>query len=337
MKSNATPEVATPSLMARTLATFYICGGVTGLLAAAGADGSSARRWLLVAMAAAAVAVGLALARWGTRFSRAQFHAVVLVATAMISAAAVVSPDPTTALLVAVIITFIAMDAFFFFPLHHGLAQLGTALLGVTSGLGARGDVAVAHIAGLDVIVVAIAAVTLSLARWASRASQDQLTGLRNRRGFDTALQELVAGSERTGTALSAVLMDLDHFKSINDRWGHAEGDRALRRLGSHWSDAVPHTAVLARHGGDEFALLLPGLNGDDALTLVRKTVQALPEPAVSCGIAQHRLGDSAAQLMRRADGALYNAKAAGRGRCVLWVDPQVERRTHEGVSPDAS
>ena len=79
---------------------------------------------------------------------------------------------------------------------------------------------------------------------------------------------------------------------------------------------------MLARHGGDEFALLLPGLPGPAALDLVEQLRARHPEIGMSCGVAEHQPGESAAQLMRRADLALYTAKAAGRGRCELGAGP---------------
>ena len=150
------------------------------------------------------------------------------------------------------------------------------------------------------------------------RSSRDPLTGLSNRRGFDQALEELMSEASRSGQPLSAVLIDVDHFKAVNDTYGHEEGDSVLRRVADVWQREVPDGTFLARHGGDEFSLLLPGIRATAALAMVRRVCAANPEISLSCGVAQYRAGDSASQLMRNADRALYDAKILGRGRAEL-------------------
>jgi diguanylate cyclase (GGDEF)-like protein len=167
-------------------------------------------------------------------------------------------------------------------------------------------------------ILVALGVVIRRLVIRASSASRDPLTGLSNRRGFDDALAELMAEASRTGEPLSAVLLDLDHFKAINDTHGHEAGDRMLCRVSDVWQQELPDGAVLARHGGDEFSILLPRATGDAALALVRRVCSQHPDLALSCGVAAHHPGETASQLMRRADRALYEAKSAGRGRAAL-------------------
>ncbi len=181
-----------------------------------------------------------------------------------------------------------------------------------------RGDVGLPTALALDTTVLGLAVVTRSLVMRASIADRDPLTGLTNRRGFDPALQDRMEAVARTGAPVSAALLDLDHFKAINDTDGHAAGDRVLRMVASVWRKALPDGAVLARHGGDEFALLLPQLSGPEALDVVRRIHALHPEISMSCGVAEHRPGESAAELMRRADLALYTVKAAGRGHCEL-------------------
>ncbi len=313
MSRHRAPEVATPRVMARTLSLFYVLGGTCGLVGVPGSDPDWARRWAVLALGSTAVVCGprWPLGRAGAARllprPRRRGHRAHRPRRAG-------GPRELTALVVGAIILFVGVDAFFFFALPGALAQLGLAVALVTAALLARGDVPPTTAVALDVVLVAIGVVTRRLVTEASRASVDALTRLANRRGFDEALQELV----RPGAVLSAALLDLDHFKEVNDTGGHAAGDEVLRQVARTWRRALPAGAVLARHGGDEFALLLPGWTGPRALELVRRLRTLHPGIGMSCGVAQYRSRESAAQLMRRADQALYAAKAAGRGRAEL-------------------
>ncbi len=245
-------------------------------------------------------------------------HGAVGSATTMIVTAVLLAPDPVAALAAATLITFVVVDAHFFFSGRVALAHLITAVAGITVALLISG-VGLGTTLGFDLVLASIGTVIRQLVSLASDASRDPLTGLHNRRGFDRALTELMGEADRTGEPLSAVLIDVDHFKAVNDTSGHEEGDRVLRRVADGWSAELPPAAVLARHGGDEFSVLLPGLPGDAALDLVRRISALHAEVSLSCGIAQYHPGDSASQLMRSADRALYDAKIRGRGRAELF------------------
>ncbi|RBY76266.1 bifunctional diguanylate cyclase/phosphodiesterase [Blastococcus sp. TF02-09] len=322
MKWSAVPEVATPRVMTQALGTLYLFGGCATLLALLGADAPWAERALVSSLAVSALAAGGVVLRFGSRWPRPAFHIAVLQATVVVVAGVVLCPDVPTALAIGALTSFLAMAACFFFSLPLAIGHTALALSGLTAGLLVRGDVAVPIALSLDAMVLGLSVVTRGLVLRASSANRDPLTGLVNRRGFDQALHELMRGVARTGEPMSAALLDLDHFKEINDRQGHDAGDRVLRQVAELWGRALPPTATLARHGGDEFALLLPGLRGPAALTLVEQLRARHPEIGTSCGVAEHQPGESAAQLMRHADLALYTAKAAGRGRCALSAGP---------------
>ncbi|GAA4736913.1 hypothetical protein GCM10023328_16790 [Modestobacter marinus] len=310
--------MATPRTTARTLAVFYAFGGAAGLLALLGATPHSGRSWVIATIASSALLGAVVIGRWGPRWPRAVFHVPVAAATGLIGAAAALAPDPLTALAIASIIAFVAIDAFFFFRHGPALAHLGGAVLGISAVLLLRPDVPAPTVLALVTVVVALGTVTRDLVWRASSASCDPLTGLANRRGLDDALHELLAAADRRGEPLSAALLDLDHFKQVNDTDGHEAGDRVLLRVTEAWSAQLPPGAVLARHGGDEFALLLPGLTGPAALAEVQRLTALHPDIGVSGGVAQHVPGETRAQLMRRADAALYVAKDGGRNRCAL-------------------
>lgn len=302
--------------MARILATFYAFGGSAGLLMTLDAE-SGVRRTILALLSCVALASSAVVGRWGAHWPRQFFHGAVGSATVLIVSAVAIAPDPVTSLAAATLVTFVVVDAHFFFSSRQALAHLVAAVAGITAAL-AFSDVGMGTALGLDLILVSIGTVIRQLVTLASDASRDPLTGLSNRRGFDQALEELMGDAARTGEALSAVLIDVDHFKAVNDTYGHEEGDRVLRRVAQVWRDEMPPRAFLARHGGDEFSLLLPGTPGAEALALVRRICGADGSVSLSCGVAQYRAGDSASQLMRSADRALYEAKVLGRGRAEL-------------------
>ncbi|MFQ1003906.1 GGDEF domain-containing protein [Modestobacter sp. SSW1-42] len=317
MEKSVAPAVATPRVMANVLSVFYLAGGLAGLLASSGAVDAPGRG-VLFALSLTALVAAAVVGWFGPRWPRGAFHFAVVLAAGLIGTAVVASPDGQTAVLAGALITLVAVDACYFFHLPLALAHLGLAVTVVTAGLAHHPHVDVRTALALDVIVVALAYVARALVLRASGASRDPLTGLHNRLGFDEALDELMTSVARSGSTLSAALLDLDHFKQINDTAGHQAGDRMLCQVSDVWRAQLPADAVLARHGGDEFSLLLPGVGGADALALVRRISALHPAIGLSCGVAEHRAGETGSQLMRRADRALYAAKDGGRGRSAL-------------------
>lgn len=157
------------------------------------------------------------------------------------------------------------------------------------------------------------------------QARTDPLTGTLNRRGLFAAADRELERSRRYGSPLALITMDLDHFKSINDRYGHAMGDAVLRHAADALRQVIRTTDVLARHGGEEFAVLVPGATASRAVAFAEKMRQVIadganvPEgaPAItaSFGVAVLRADEDFEALMRRADQMLYRAKALGRNR----------------------
>jgi diguanylate cyclase (GGDEF)-like protein len=153
------------------------------------------------------------------------------------------------------------------------------------------------------------------LSRLTDLASTDALTGLPNRRTWDVSLAEALEGEEPFVLAM----LDFDHFKDFNDTHGHPAGDRLLKESAAAWREELRARDVMARNGGEEFALLLPQCAPEDALMVVdrlRRRVHG--EQTCSAGVVLHEPGESAGALMARVDEALYTAKAAGRDRVSL-------------------
>ncbi len=165
---------------------------------------------------------------------------------------------------------------------------------------------------------------SLSVARL--RATSDALTGLPNRRAADETLKRMVAQAGRTLSPLSAVMLDLDHFKQINDIHGHEQGDEVLAAIGAILSGCVRDSDFAARFGGEEFLLLLPDTAREQAAVLAEKLRGTIADAQLgvasvtaSLGVASFpEDGLDAEQLLRRADGALYTAKDHGRNRVEL-------------------
>lgn len=158
-------------------------------------------------------------------------------------------------------------------------------------------------------------------------ASHDSLTSLPNRRVFLDRIELALARSRRSGMPVALLFVDLDHFKEINDRLGHAAGDEVLKAVASRLRGAVRAADTVARMGGDEFLVLLDGLTDDAAVgQIAQKLIDALAPPVAygdvqlpieaSIGISRSpQDGDSVGELIAAADQAMYRAKAAGRGR----------------------
>jgi diguanylate cyclase (GGDEF)-like protein len=157
-------------------------------------------------------------------------------------------------------------------------------------------------------------------------ATRDALTRLLNRNALDEGLATEFARARRVGAPLSLLLLDVDDFKSLNDHHGHLAGDRALRGIGEILLASTRDTDLVFRHGGDEFAVLMPGTDEDiaaDVAARIRENLSRgllqpadaegkkdLALPRVSIGIAAHRPGETPTALLERADQALYRAKA---------------------------
>ena len=156
-------------------------------------------------------------------------------------------------------------------------------------------------------------------------AASDSLTGLANRRALSSALMREAARTVRTKEPLSLAVIDVDHFKAVNDSFGHIVGDEVLRQVADAMARNVRDVDLVARYGGEEFAIVLPNCGSDGALAVVERVRAAVESAAtvtkvtVSAGIATS-LGDGSdsESLMAAADGALYVSKRAGRDRVTL-------------------
>jgi diguanylate cyclase len=170
-----------------------------------------------------------------------------------------------------------------------------------------------------------------SLNKSEERAKTDTLTGLPNRRALDEFFRAAQIAAMEKGSPLSALLIDIDHFKAFNDNFGHGVGDQVLRLMAKVLREGVREIDLPARLGGEELIAVLPGAELATCMAVAerirrsisecritrRSTGEELPSVTVSIGVAQFQLGESMADLMDRCDRALYVAKRSGRN-CVV-------------------
>jgi len=169
---------------------------------------------------------------------------------------------------------------------------------------------------------------TAELDHISEMAHEDYLTGALNRRGMDEALDREFSRSDRLNTSVCIAMMDIDHFKKLNDTLGHDTGDVALAHLAKVTKSTLRPTDVLARYGGEEFIIILPETEQGEALQVMTRVQRELTRQfflhnnervlmTFSAGVSQRQAGESPEAVMKRADLALYQAKQAGRNRVI--------------------
>ncbi|MCM5680554.1 GGDEF domain-containing protein [Schlegelella sp. S2-27] len=184
-----------------------------------------------------------------------------------------------------------------------------------------------------------------SLQRIQELADRDELTGALSRRRLMQLIEAEISRSDRSGEPFCVVLLDLDHFKQINDTHGHLTGDEVLRRFCAAVKGTLRLTDQLGRYGGEEFVVLLPALPAAHAPGLMARLMQGIAERGwndlapgldvtASGGIAAYRRGESVQSLLNRADEALYRAKRLGRNRVEYTFDAGADTAAHAPLAP---
>jgi diguanylate cyclase (GGDEF)-like protein len=327
---------ATRATMARTGALFAASGAIFGLLSVAIPNSPVLDQQLLAAVSGvtAVLAVGLIVVYDRlplSAFQVAAAGATVLATVAVYAWGTESSYGPLPYL-------WVTLFAFYFFSLRAAVAHMAFIAIAYGVALAIESppnnpvDGWVATVGTLLVTGVFVALVRDRLAgliaNLTDAARRDPLTELFNRRGFEELFDIELERARRTGAPLSVVVGDLDRFKRINDEFGHAAGDEALRRIGHAIQHAKRSFDSAARVGGEEFALLAPDSDEHGAYMLAERirsfVEQSFSDPGgvpltISFGIATYPLhGQSAEALLRAGDQALYAAKRLGRNRTVI-------------------
>jgi diguanylate cyclase len=302
-------RAGTPAEVSVLAVMALIVGG--GCLAAAAFPmAQDAPRGVLVALGLVGVTIALTLALAGARVSPVYLHITVVLLTTLIGIMVAVAASEQGLMMSALGYTWTAVYVAFFFRLTA--ARLHAALMITALGLSllsARAPTAVSVWVTISVMVwVAVAILTRLNARLRAEAHTDSLTGLLNRTGFAVAAARQRAMAARRGEPLALAVIDLDAFKLVNDRGGHAAGDRLLVELAGVWTASLRPGDLLARFGGDEFVLMLAGTPEDQVDNVLARLARAHPAPwtagAVLCSDEE-----SLDEAIDRADARLYVAK----------------------------
>jgi diguanylate cyclase (GGDEF)-like protein len=309
---------------AKVLALLFLVNGAMSLAGALNPLDEDTPVGLLEVLAAVGLVGGLALLVVRHRAGSAMLHVGVAVLGLGIALLTWRSATRVGVVGLGPALVCLGLYAAYFLPLRQARAHVGVAL--ALSSLGATFSVAPDVPAQAWVVtIVAVALVTEVQGRLigslTAAASTDSLTGLLNRRAWLDSTDRTVAAAERRGhSGPAVVIIDLDDFKQVNDRHGHAGGDRLLRELTTAWSARLRRSDVLARYGGDEFALLLS--DGSDVEALLQR-MRAAHEGRWTAGVARWRSGDTTDSLLLRADDELYERKHRRRD-----ADPVVDGPT---------
>jgi diguanylate cyclase (GGDEF)-like protein len=231
-------------------------------------------------------------------------------------------------------------------PLVRHARVVGSLHFGSTEASRFTKEHATDFLVHLGVIAAFCLENAVNQAKLVRAGSTDLLTGWHNRRYLETRLLEELARSRREQTTLICLMIDIDHFKRVNDGFGHAIGDQVLREVARRIGGQVRNSDVSARYGGEEFVILLPHTELDSGRLLAERICKAVsaepfgkdvldaPLPiTVSIGVAEYLPGTDSAdltivgeRLISDADAAMYQAKAAGRDTVALAVDKTVSR-----------
>lgn len=180
-------------------------------------------------------------------------------------------------------------------------------------------------------VIFFILGMTILISQWVmadrKAKSSDYLTGLKSRFYFENNLPQMVAEARHTKQPLTVMMIDMDDFASVNNRFGHQVGDSVLVRVGKFIQSNMRSTDILARYGGDEFVGILPGIRGLDAVKIAERIVKQINQTpfefasgdsvrmSVSIGLAEYEPGMSVQELVKQADEQMYNAKVAGKNQ----------------------
>jgi diguanylate cyclase (GGDEF)-like protein len=306
-----TADRRTPALL---LAVLYTVSGGLCLVTAFRPLHPETPVALLAVLAVVGIGGGAAIWAFRTRLRGWVMHGAVALAGGLMALLAWQSATAVGIVGLGPAIIAVGLYAAHFFDLPAARAHAaGLVLLTTAGAIAARPDGFAAAWITVVVSTVALAEAQGRLARsLRTAATTDPLTGVANRRAWEDEAARHLARASRTGEPVSFALLDLDHFKDVNDREGHGAGDALLRDLTAGWSARLRRADLLGRYGGDEFVLCLPATDPSGAREILQQ-LDATNAFAWSVGVAAARPGDTLTTVLARADADLYLQKRSGR------------------------
>lgn len=296
-----------------SLALLFLFKGVVGLLAAAYPLSPSEPATMVGAIGLAGVLGGVVIWLVGWRIPPLGFELIATTGSILASWMVAHAATHGGMMVAAFAYPWIAIYSAHFFSRRGVIVQGAIMSVGFSVGLVVSGlsDVVVYW----TIVVATIWSICIVLGNLSEnmrlQAGTDHLTGLLNRGGFQIAALRERALADRTGSPLTLAVLDLDGFKQINDREGHAAGDRLLAGLGRSWRARVRPGDILARHGGDEFVLLLPSTTATGAEAVLERLRDGDDPVGWSVGVSEWSSGESLDAPLARADRYLYGVKSA--------------------------
>lgn len=309
---------------ARAMTLLWLVGGFTILLVAVVPHPPGMRRDVMFAVGLTSPIVAAVINRFRDSLPRRVYPWLLTAGTGIITTLVAAGGGGTASVSLSFFYTWIAIYALVFFPPVTAAIQLLLAASAYATVLTLLGSFSSGSLTAVEPIVLgAVIATTCAVVLLLSKAREaseiDPLTGVANRRGLDRALAEAMDRATRHGDPLVVAMVDVDHFKQLNDQHGHNAGDAMLRDLVSRWTTQLRATDTLARFGGDEFVVVLPACTPSDAEIILERLRRSAPDRITcSLGSAEFRPEDSASMLITRADAALYDAKRLGRDQ-MAW------------------